>query len=306
MMGIAACTLLLASCSENDISGSAESKAIGFRNLNDRLTKAANDSSANYAVFAVRSDAQNVWFMDNVEVDGEDNTYDPVRYWPTGGATVNFYAFAPYSNNVAVTKTSNPNDKLPFVYTVPANGNQDFTIAKPITNATYSESNPTVALEFSHMLSKITMDVQLDPDLVRAGYSVSFESATLSVASSQGASDLTTQAALVAQGSSATYQQRKSYMFIPQVATGSSIQLQNVTIKHNNVDYWTGNMDIYTLSEGDIANNQFTANTHYKVMFTIGSDSQNEDGNPVFGKAIQFSSSIAANWNDSPVSFDQP
>lgn len=333
-MGFAAAALLLGSCAQNEVMESpAEQKAIGFTTLNDRVTantRAANDAKSPYGVFAVRSNATSVWFMNNLKVTtGQDDkdTYGPAYYWPTGGATVDFYAYAPYkesqthivlNNNTAPTSGS----PLSITYTVPGGAQEDFTVATPKTGMNYdsdTQNKGNVPFIFSHMLSKITVDAKLKDELGGtngAGYTMTFTSAELKVSSNQGTVDLTTGTppALSTEGTPATYSGTKSYMFMPQAswvsgqATKVSLQLIGVTIKHNGADYWTGNMKVYNISEDDLTDNTFLAGKHYKITFTIGAKAADGSDNPVFGEAITFSSSVAA-WNTdagNDVDVDQP
>lgn len=308
ILGFAACALTFASCSQNEVlNNESETNVIGFTNLNDRLTKVASESGGNYAVYATRSDASTVWFMNNVNVNGSTNAYSPLRYWPTGGATVNFYAFAPISldgSAVNVNVNSSEIGELPLTYTVPSAANEDFTIATPVENAT-SAVTP-VNLQFSHMLSKITVSADLKQELKDAGYTVSFTSASLTVAKNTGTTDLTTKAALTAGGSITTYVNAKSYIFIPQSSVGTTIQVKGVIIQHNGVNYWTGDMKAYLITTDAVSGNLFAPNTHYVASFTINSDSKDGNGDPVFGNAIEFSSSIAADWTSAAVSIVQP
>lgn len=303
ILGFAACALIFASCSQNEeLNNGAETNVIGFTNLNDRLTKSANDQKSDYAVYATRSDAASVWFMDRIKVDGISNSYNPLRYWPTGSATVNFYAFASIYGGAVVDASSVGH--LPVTYTVPATANEDFTIATPVKNATSATHTP-VSLQFSHMLSKITVTADLTQELKDAGYSVSFTSATLNVAKNVGTTDLTTKAALTPGGIPAEYENAKSYMFIPQDAVGADIQLKGVVIRHNGENYWTGDMKVYSIATGNISGNKFVPNTHYVASFTINSDSQSGGNQPVFGSAITFTASTA-DWVDGNIIITQP
>lgn len=310
MLGLAACALILASCSQNEVfENRSESNAIAFSNLNDRVTtRLANDSSSNYGVYAVRSGNANTWFMNNINVDGTANTYTPVSYWP-GGNNVTFYAYAPHapqgSGNIAITSTTVPN--LPVTYTVPANADEDFTVATPVQNVT-DTGNP-VTLNFNHMLSKITITADLTQTLKDAGYTIDFTgaTATVSVAQNSGTTNLTTAAALLTPGvSPATYSGAKSYMFIPQDAIGTTIQLINVTIQHNNEGYWNGDMKAYSIVAGNVSpDDKFKPNTHYSVAFTIAPDANDDSDAPVFGAAITFTADIAP-WDTSSVGINQP
>lgn len=303
MMGLVACTLFITSCSQNEVTDNdQEQKLIGFNNLNDRLTKAANDSESSYGVFAKYSITPSTWFMNDIVVDGTENTYSPAQYWPKTG-TVDFYAYAPQgSSNIAITSSTVGN--LPLTYTVPLTADEDFTIATPVTGAT--EATGTVALSFKHMLSKITVAADLTQDLKDAGYSVTFSSANVTVAKTTGATNLTTAADLgTTSGAATTYSGRKSYMFLPQGSVGVKIQLKDVTINYGSEVYLNKDLLEYTIETDKVSTNNFVSNTHYAVNFTIQETSKDSAGNPIFGGAIQFSSTLA-DWTDSTVAINQP
>ena len=304
MMGLVACTLFITSCSQNEVTDNdQEQKLIGFNNLNDRLTKAANDSISNYGVFAQYSVTPSTWFMDNIVVHGTENTYSPAQYWPKTG-TVDFYAYAPQGSSNITIIDSTVGD-LPLTYTVPLTADEDFTIATPAIDKT--EATGTVALSFKHMLSKITVAADLTQDLKDAGYSVTFSSANVTVAKTTGSTNLTTAADLgTTSGDATTYSGRKSYMFLPQESVGVKIQLKDVTIKYGS-EVYLNNKDLleYTIETDNVSTNNFVSNTHYAVNFTIQATSKDSAGNPIFGGAIQFSS-ILADWTDSTVAINQP
>ncbi len=307
MLGFVACAFVLTSCSQNDIlENTNEANAISFSNLNDRVTKAANDNTDDYAVYAIRSNATDVWFMNNIKVSGADDTYSPLQYWPTGGATVNFYAFAPYPGGAVVSSAIA--DSLAFTYTVPTNADEDFTIATPVRGATSGGASTPVALSFNHMLTKITIEADLKQELKDAGYSITFASATLGVPYKKGTGKLTTTPIvdLTAEKDTATYTGAKTYMFIPQISTGTTLQLNNVVINHNGVEYWSGDLKAYRVVTGNIAADKFKRNTHYTIVFTIDQNADSPTDGPVFGEAIEFSSSVAANWDSANVPVEQP
>ncbi len=190
-----------ASCSKNEVTeiSASQQQVIGFTNLNDRVTKAANDASDNYYVYAKSTSDASSWFMTeeiNGKTDG-DATVDDIKsgnvyYWPSS-STVNFYAFAPAaanSTNLSVTDVV-ADETLKLVYTVDPAAAEDFTVATPILAAystdqdgtTGTDSAPTsaVPLVFSHMLTKATVAVTIDGTSLPS-YTYSFTGATLTVA----------------------------------------------------------------------------------------------------------------------------
>lgn len=298
---VATLATLLASCSNNEVyevvNTSGRNNPISFTNLNDKVSRAANDVESDYQVYAkLSTDGQTAWFIDEDitgKGEGKDkpssgNTY----YWPSEG-TVTFYSWAP-STITPTAESAFP--ALLINYTVPSDANEDFTVAAPIT-----QSIGTVNFKFSHMLSKISVSAAVSDALTTAGYSIDFTSATLVVNSNGGALDPT--AATPAwttpntNATSATYSGAKTYMIIPQTSTACTVQLKGVTIKKGDVTVFSGkDMSIYTIAADDVTGNEFSKGTHYNLKLTVKDTSTDSDGNPIFGGEIKFSAELAADW----------
>ena len=123
LMALAAAAIL-AGCSKNEqenVDGFTP-KQIKFTNLNDKLTRAANDGNDPYRVYAAWSGGTG-WFI-NDQVSASDVPSGGPYYWPASGS-VDFYAWAPA--DVAATGTY---PTLSIAYEVPANANKDFGIAR--------------------------------------------------------------------------------------------------------------------------------------------------------------------------------
>ena len=134
-----AAAAILAGCSKNEqenVDGFTP-KQIKFTNLNDKLTRAANDGNDPYRVYAAWSGGTG-WFI-NDQVSASDVPSGGPYYWPASGS-VDFYAWAPA--DVAATGAY---PALSIAYEVPANANKDFTIAAPQLGLT----SGTVGLAFS-------------------------------------------------------------------------------------------------------------------------------------------------------------
>lgn len=117
-----AAAAILAGCSKNEqenVDGFTP-KQIKFTNLNDKLTRAANDGNDPYRVYAAWSGGTG-WFI-NDQVSASDVPSGGPYYWPASGS-VDFYAWAPA--DVAATGAY---PALSIAYEVPANANKDFTI----------------------------------------------------------------------------------------------------------------------------------------------------------------------------------
>lgn len=330
MLMIAAVGLLLASCAENVVvEDQVEQDAIAFRTLNDRVTRAANDQTSNYGVYAVTSTGTS-WFMDNLQVLGNSNTYSPVRYWPTSGATVSFYAYAPHNSaNVAITSTTL--GELPAIYTVPATADEDFTIATPLTAK--QQSDGIMALEFKHMLTKVSVRAVLHQDLLDAG----FRMVTTDASVDMGVSRNSASTSLVGTNpfienlgaeSFVTYNKANTYpggvtvpptfIIMPQQTISGSTSKISFVMKGLKIYTSSGdlffprasdgivNFQTYSILDGNIPDNVFAAGKHYTITFTISASSKDSTGQPLFneGAIIAFSSTVA-DWTAVTVGLNQ-
>lgn len=299
-----ATAIILASCSQTELEESfVGQKEIKFSNLNDKVTRAANDAKANYKIYAAWTNGTN-WFI-NDEVDGLTNlpANDPY-HWPAAG-TVSFYSWAP----ATVTATTDTYPDLSITYTVPSAANEDFTIATPKTGMSAASNPNIVALEFAHMLAKISVTASLHQDLIDAGYTLSTTGLTaeLVVQLTGGTVNPINSPAVWTSpnGTGATYTGVSSYMVMPQTSTGCTVQVTaGIEIKDNggNVIY-TGNLAKYTIMAGNVPNDNFDMGKHYLLNLTISETSTGGGGENIFN-VIEFSADVA-DW-DTPTGTDTP
>lgn len=282
---IAAFAIALASCSKKETENFDLPKGIRFSNLNDKVTRAANDANANYQVYANWSSGT-VWYINDV-VNGTTNLAQTgPHYWPTTG-TVDFYAWAPASSSSIVATTTYPS--LSIAYTVPTDADEDFTIAAPVTGL----SSGTVAFQFAHMLSKITVSADLTQELKDAGYSLTFTggAATLSVNSTGGTIDPTaaTPAWTSPNSTTTAYSGALSYMVLPQTSTGCKVKITGgITITKGGNTVFTGGLSEYTIASNDITGNTFEKGKQYQLILVISDASTGGEGGNIFGDAITF------------------
>lgn len=306
MMGFAVLALTLTSCSKNDVfETESASNAIRFTNLNDLLTtKSANDNKDNYGIYAVLNGgmpAASGWFMGNQEVNGINNSYSPLKYWPKEG-TVDFYAYAPYNSaNISLTEVawSASNPAFDITYTVPADADEDLTVAEPQKGMSSSE----VKLIFSHILSKVDFLANLSDDLKNDGFELELNFVAVKVAYNKGKNSISAPgswSSLSLSGSDGTYSGANSYMIMPQPAPNTEITL-NVTITHNGAEYFDGNLKTYVLQSENLTS--FDKMTRYLFTVTVGDTTSDSTDNPVFN-VISFSSEIAP-WDQSAISIVQ-
>lgn len=296
---MAATVMTLASCSQTELEQTPiGQKEIKFSNLNDKVTRAANDNNANYKVYADWSGITTDWFINDV-VDGTTNA--PVNgpyHWPATG-TVDFYAWAP--STVTATGTY-PN--LSIAYTVPAGADEDFTIAAPITGM----SSGTVNFIFSHMLAKISVTATLDQNLLDAGYVLITTglTASLDAQSTGGTVDPKTSPATwtLPNSTTATYTGAASYMIMPQTSIGCAVQVTaGILITKNGTEIYNGTLSKYTIGAGNVTGDQFGMGKHYMLNLTISDSSTGGGGENIFN-VISFTSTVTP-W-DTPTGTDTP
>lgn len=209
-------------------------------------------------------------------------------YWPATG-TVNFYSWAP-----ATVTATGTYPALSIAYTVPSAANEDFTIATPKTGL--SSSSGTVALEFAHMLSKISVKATLHQDLTDAGYVLSTTglTATLDVQSTGGTIVPTTDpAAWTSPNATVTsYTGAASYMIMPQSSVGCAVQVTGgIVITKNDNEIYNGSLSKYTIVAGNVTGDNFVFGKHYMLNLTISDTSTGGGGEDIFN-IITFSSDL--------------
>lgn len=273
----------LASCSKNEVidNETSSSTRIGFSTLNDKVTRAANDSNANYAVYAQFTTPTAGWYITALDVTAPqagNDSYTGSHYWPE--AALNFYAYAPFgSANADITAFTAPTTSLGamnITYTVPSGANEDFTVATPITNQESTTIGGQVAFTFAHMLSKVNIKAVLDPALVEDGYTLSLGEAKLTVNKNKGTVDATNSNPSLTAGADAntTYSASMTtgtivpYLVMPQSTQNCKAEITGAIVKKD------GQTDIavslvYTFSEGDVKLGTFEAGKLYNLNFTV-------------------------------------
>lgn len=155
MLGIA--TMMLASCTNEDVLNVSDSRAIGFNTFVNNNTKAVTDittaSLSKFYVFGDYDKGASVAFSNTEVIGSQGGTYTPVNpaYWQTGKT----YEFGAYSNGNASLTASFSNGAL----TITGYSVDD---AKDLIAATASEiaapaagEDKSVPLTFKHLLSKV-------------------------------------------------------------------------------------------------------------------------------------------------------
>lgn len=208
ILAAAAALVLSAACTKSEITSSLndEPQAIGFTNYVSRsLTKAA---TANYVASGstlitdfgvyswVKANATTPWsannnlftgaaegaptFMSNVDVtfggdeegdSGSNNTYTPLRYWPSGDTPsgLSFFAYYPYNAAGFVLPSAILGDATFTVQTTAA-AQVDLMVSDVVADQYYGATNSayqsgaegTVDLKFYHMLTKVKFVFKTD------------------------------------------------------------------------------------------------------------------------------------------------
>lgn len=307
----AAAIVALTSCSKEETMDLGNSNVIQFANLNNRPTRAANDASSSYQVYAKWTGSTSGWYINDV-INGMTN--DPqggTHYWPTTG-TVDFYSWAP----ATVTAATSTYPDLSITYTVPAGANEDFTIAEPILNATKA-STGVVNFQFAHMLSKVTISVDLTDELKSAGYSVSFTGGTASLlvnATTATINPMITPFSWGARsGVQTTYTGSATsgsvpFMIMPQNSIGCEIQVLSgvVITKDVNTAVYNGGLSTYTIAASDIQTDAFVPGKLYNVKLIISDLSTDPGGENIFGDQIIFSADVNTWTTGSDIPLTQP
>lgn len=170
MLGIA--TMMLASCTNEDVLNVSDSRAIGFNGTGiDNITK-ADITSSNFAQFYVYGGYNTTELFNGTEVNksGSNWTYNPTQYWKVG--SWKFGAYAPKADG-AITPAWSYTDGLTLTVNSDATHQNDLIYADATANVTAGEDGTlegtdNVSLNFTHLLSKLAFKFTKDPQSLGA------------------------------------------------------------------------------------------------------------------------------------------
>lgn len=171
MLGIA--TMMLASCTNEDVLNVSDSRAIGFNGTGiDNITK-ADITSSNFAQFYVYGGYTDADLFGGTEVNksGDSWTYNPTQYWQVG--SWKFGAYAPKADD-AITPAWSYTDGLTLTVNSDAIHQNDLIYAAATATVTDNNSDGTlegtdnVSLNFTHLLSKLAFKFTKDPQSLGA------------------------------------------------------------------------------------------------------------------------------------------
>ncbi|MFI3293677.1 MAG: fimbrillin family protein [Rikenellaceae bacterium] len=289
-----------ASCSKNEVNEMPQSNQIGFSSLNDRVTsKAANDltgvDAVAFKVFAANGAGATAWYINDYVTGGATDATAPANgphYWPTDKSAMAFYAYAPYFSDATNNVTEGTGmDATTLSYVVPADAQEDFTVATPVTCAGGEEAYPeSVDFTFKHMLAKVTVQVKLDVDYGKNNYiSTSFTDAadapfTATFTALKNALSVDAQDAVAALPAETTtnastalaYADKQMYYIAPQAFKDCKLQINGITIRNSNThkQMFTGDLDVITLTGTELQSTgeTFVAGNHYILTVTVSAD----------------------------------
>ena len=234
--------------------------------------------------------------------------------------TVDFYSFCPVpeANNIVVGTTT-AGSSIPITYTVPSTADQDFTIAEPALNK--EASIVPVELTFSHMLSKISIQLKLDSELEKlytlkdtwtSELSVLYTSGTIDAVTAKASSGAKGWTLSTAPTSLTKYENDSVYIIMPQptinTTTPLTLQILNVTIETSNGDtYFVGPLEEITFTSSIMTVTNFESGYQYNLILTITDESKGgTDDTPIFNGKISFTSTISDWSGPTIVDINQP
>ena len=312
------------SCSNNEIIETikpSESVKIEFRSLRDKiLTRNASDNGHPYSVYSF-IDGDSIWYRQGIEVSNSDViANNEVFYWPRYDS-LSFFAYCPIGDGSISKIITTVNPPSITMYYKPLGQGTDFTIATSVKQAREKDvDNVTVPLKFKHKLAKVDLTINLSDTLVQANYFLnkgtsgsvpkdndSVYWASISVPYNLGFIDVASKTPqwTLTPNTPVTFDRNRTFLILPQPINETSdscvIQFKNIIISRNDVVVFHDSLMPYKLKTTDIPDSEFIMGNHYIMNFTLDITSVDEEGNPIFGDAMFFNSSIS-NWSDSIIS----
>lgn len=155
MIICAAATLMLAACTKDDLKDNGKGKVIDFRATT--ITKATETTSLNFDSFTCTALTENGTYHFEDELFERTGTYynsATEYYWPTDGASLDFYAWHPASNLGGTLTLTDSEKKLSgFKVNDDISKQSDFISAVATGNGVDNATG--LELSFSHNLSQI-------------------------------------------------------------------------------------------------------------------------------------------------------
>lgn len=176
---LAAATMMFAACAEtdlvNEVNMEEAPKAIGFDAFANKTTRAAIENADDLA--STTEGQFTVWGWKTFVTDDETTTkvpvfvakqvnwnatdgwhYSPIQYWDKNASSYDFYAVAPKAGNATYSITNEKKIKIENVASGDGETATDYLIDRD--GATNVSVGSTVQFNFSHIMSKITVQVK--------------------------------------------------------------------------------------------------------------------------------------------------
>ena len=186
--------LVLSGCAGEGVeeTSSSSSSEINFdaylgRNASTRagVTNVTSLKKSGFGVFARYKHNGNISsLMDNEHVTWEENhwKYTNTRYWPNKGS-VDFYAFAPYHQDVELVSpysNSNKADSTYYIEFTSSTAPVDLVWGAQIgKKAPISPTDSKVKFQFKHALARLSFDITANQDLEENGAVITVDSVKL-------------------------------------------------------------------------------------------------------------------------------
>lgn len=172
-MFISASLLTVAGCSSDSNSSSDDAIVIRALTNRHRATEITTTTLTEFNVYAYNTNSSSITssdapsFMYDVNVTRPDGSatwsYSPLRYWPSDGSYLSFYAYAPLNNDIQFIPGDRGISGLPgFNYTSPADVREQVDLIYAKSEGLTRDVNGTsaVQMDFYHALSQIVFSAQ--------------------------------------------------------------------------------------------------------------------------------------------------
>ena len=155
MLGAAA--MVLASCTNEEVLNVADSRAIGFSSFVGNNTRAdiTNDAFLEFIVYGGYDATTPIFDKVKVTNSGSDWTYTPPQYW-VAGETYKFAAYAPADDGITASWNHNTGLTLNVNSDMSNQNDLIYAAADNVSADEHIQNQSAVALEFSHLLSKVS------------------------------------------------------------------------------------------------------------------------------------------------------
>jgi hypothetical protein len=186
-----AATVLATGCSKEEGTQTTnnDANAIEFRGVVDKATRATAVVTDEFTSFFVHGGVHataaaptDLTFLEaSVYKDGSAWTYAPMKYYPTDGKEVDFYAYAPVKDVNMTADVAVVSGKVQFDYTVPVDQKVDNKAVDLLVASVVNQKAPVppavaapVAFSFNHALSAVSFSAANRNAITGAGSELTY------------------------------------------------------------------------------------------------------------------------------------